>query len=123
MTERCTNCDRPEATEADYEAFGEGEGEHLCWGCCAFMAVDWRRRALVAEALLGCAKHIFAALERQRLAYRRQWGGPDVIKVTDAQGTRLLLEDPRYLMEVAPGTRPIIESALAQRGVGLEELE
>lgn len=52
MVDRCRNCDKPVATEADWEATPEGEGEHMCWGwgtpSCA--SVDWRARALAAEA-------------------------------------------------------------------------
>lgn len=31
MRARCPNCDRPTATDSDYENIPEGEGEHLCW--------------------------------------------------------------------------------------------
>jgi hypothetical protein len=54
LAERCDVCDRPSATEADYDAIPEGEGKHLCWrewdvlGCDA-AAVDWRER-YVAQA-------------------------------------------------------------------------
>lgn len=51
MGEKCERCDKPVATEADWEATPGGEGEHLCWGFCSpsCVAVDWRARALAAE--------------------------------------------------------------------------
>mgnify|MGYP000860329865 CR=1 FL=1 len=49
MNDRCPRCDRPIATDADWTTTPSGEGGHLCWGG-ACPAVDWRKRALVAEA-------------------------------------------------------------------------
>jgi hypothetical protein len=54
--ERCPDCDRPMATRADFENHPEN-CQHcwtLCWreyhdGCVA-PRVDWRARALAAEA-------------------------------------------------------------------------
>lgn len=52
---RCHDCDLPLATQADYDATPEGRGAHLCWrdwnsDRCVHPPVDWRSRALKAEA-------------------------------------------------------------------------
>lgn len=49
---RCVNCDKPEATDADFQAIAPGEGEHLCWAAYGTPceSEDWRSRALEAEA-------------------------------------------------------------------------
>lgn len=31
MSARCHSCDRPLATQADYDTTPDGEGAHLCW--------------------------------------------------------------------------------------------
>ena len=52
--ERCERCDLPRATADDWMRYVGGEGEHLCWADvaspCAGPRVDWRARALAAEA-------------------------------------------------------------------------
>ena len=54
----CPVCDRERATAADLAAYPEGAGAHLCWRnhgnphACDAHAVDWRARALAAEAAL-----------------------------------------------------------------------
>ncbi len=49
--ERCPRCDRPVATQDDYDTIPEGGGEHLCWwdygGQCE--PIDWRARCIAAE--------------------------------------------------------------------------
>lgn len=62
---RCEQCDKQLATEADYNRPGHGDDGDgcecaeccaLCWGdpfVCAQDAVDWRARALAAEARLS----------------------------------------------------------------------
>ena len=57
MTEKecCPDCDKPLADEADNETFSDDGGEHLCWrrfanNTCEGDPVDWRERALKAEA-------------------------------------------------------------------------
>lgn len=52
MTDRCHRCDRPIATQKDWDTIPEGDGEHLCWDSTRCEPVDWRARALVAEAAL-----------------------------------------------------------------------
>lgn len=52
---RCPDCDLPLATQADHDATAEGEGDDLCWRAwagdvCCRTPVDWRARALAAEA-------------------------------------------------------------------------
>lgn len=49
--ERCENCDRPKATDEEYQTIAGGEGEHLCWNAWAARCEpeDWRARALKAE--------------------------------------------------------------------------
>lgn len=52
QVERCHTCDRPKATDEDWKKIPEGQGEHLCWEVpCRDTPVDWRARALVAEAV------------------------------------------------------------------------
>ena len=53
VIENCETCDRPPASDEEWDTISEGEGEHLCWGDCYRYAVDWRARALAAEALLA----------------------------------------------------------------------
>jgi hypothetical protein len=57
--ERCPNCDRPIATEADWaESEGGGECDHwrsLCWQQDDCEPVPWRERALKAEKALATA--------------------------------------------------------------------
>lgn len=58
MTERCPVCDRPKASQDDFDEVPEGAGEELCWGLwdfyqCEMKAVDWRARALAAEVDFG----------------------------------------------------------------------
>lgn len=52
--DRCEHCDRPRSTPEDAERYETGEGAHLCWSIdavhCVGDAVDWRARALAAEA-------------------------------------------------------------------------
>jgi hypothetical protein len=52
--ERCEICDRPVASDEEWDTIPEGEGDHLCWGGmqCSMESVDWRARALKAEAAL-----------------------------------------------------------------------
>ena len=52
---RCPVCDRAVATAEDYDTIPEGHGAHLCWRAwdnrqCDAARVDWRTRALAAEA-------------------------------------------------------------------------
>ncbi len=61
MPDRCHTCDRPLASTEDWEhvkacqdhACTHGVG--LCWGDYACEPVDWRARALKAEAELAAA--------------------------------------------------------------------
>ena len=51
--ERCPECDRTEATEADEQTSAPGERDDLCWrhyqgGQCTGPVVDWRARAIAA---------------------------------------------------------------------------
>jgi hypothetical protein len=49
----CLTCDRREATDHEWRDFHPGERPDLCWGPdgdCRDHAVDWRARALAAEA-------------------------------------------------------------------------
>jgi hypothetical protein len=51
--ERCHHCDRPYPTDEEWEITPEDEREDLCWfpeGCCMMEGVNWRERALKAEA-------------------------------------------------------------------------
>lgn len=52
--ERCPVCDCPKATADDWMQYAGGEGVDLCWADaaspCAGPRVDWRARALAAEA-------------------------------------------------------------------------
>ena len=54
MTDRCEHCNRPIASDEDAARYPPGEGDHLCWTrdpvACVGDAVDWRARALAAEA-------------------------------------------------------------------------
>ena len=56
---RCPTCDLPLPTAAQWETMRGGEGIGLCWADgaakCNGARVDWRGRALAAEALLGAA--------------------------------------------------------------------
>lgn len=65
--QRCAVCDRPAATEDQWSTLLGGEGEDLCWGGaqCAAGAVDWRARALAAEAQAE-AKESLVAVVKER---------------------------------------------------------
>ncbi len=67
----CPDCDFPIAMSADYDTFPYGRSEHLCWRArnndvCMRPAVNWRTRALEAEAALDEAYLDFAALVNER---------------------------------------------------------
>ena len=49
---RCLHCDLPLPTAAQWETMRGGEGVGLCWaaGACRGARIDWRGRALAAEA-------------------------------------------------------------------------
>jgi hypothetical protein len=52
--ERCIVCDRPEATDEEWETVQPGDHADLCWGepTCSEHRVEWRERALAAEKAL-----------------------------------------------------------------------
>lgn len=54
MADRCPICDRPFPTVDQDEFIPAGGTATLCWGGpdCERLAVDWRARALAAEARL-----------------------------------------------------------------------
>lgn len=50
----CTVCDRPVATDEDFDRYRGGEGAHLCWRRwdrlqCENRAVDWHARYVGLE--------------------------------------------------------------------------
>lgn len=54
---RCEDCDKPIAGRAEYDSTPEGGGDEFCWreynsGICQELEIDWRGRALAAEAEL-----------------------------------------------------------------------
>src|SRR5512139_473209 len=58
MINRCQDCDRQLATQADHDTTKEGESQHLCWRdwgdrSCQNPPAAWRYRALVADAALA----------------------------------------------------------------------
>lgn len=68
---RCVNCDRPRATQHDYDTIPGGEGEHLCWADyeSSCEPEDWRERALKAERERDEARAALRTVaERQREA-------------------------------------------------------
>ncbi len=54
--ERCRVCDRPHASEAEWSSTSPGERDDPCCGGCDPIAVDWRSRAIKAEAELSEAR-------------------------------------------------------------------
>lgn len=69
-TDRCPQCDRPLATEADaYHCTMDGGS--LCWSAydgkpCAMPPIDWRARATEAERSLETLRRAFTAGEEAR---------------------------------------------------------
>jgi hypothetical protein len=76
--DRCERCDKPIATDNDWEATPEGEGEGLCWGAASCCAVDWRARAMAAETERDTLRS-----ERDRLLKREEHFA-SVLRVTDS---------------------------------------
>ena len=77
--ERCERCDLPRATADDWMRYVGGEGEHLCWADvaspCAGPRVDWRARALAAEAERDEARRLLAAAGCGELPRCECWCG------------------------------------------------
>ena len=51
--DRCHHCDRPHATDEEWETVEEDTRDDLCWSggrYCCVEGVDWRKLALEAEA-------------------------------------------------------------------------
>jgi len=87
MADRCENCDKSTATQADYDTIPEGDGQHLCWRLwnrhdrCEEPTQDWRGRALAAEY----------ALRALQLAYLDETHGdrdPATVTSDDIRGLR-----------------------------------
>lgn len=92
---RCHSCDRPLATQADYDAHPDGcmcpRCVALCWRAwtteCLGQPVDWRARALKAEAERDAARlaivRVFDAIDQGMLdmvhgeMHREYADGPD----------------------------------------------
>ncbi len=55
VSKRCEVCDRVPASDEEWDTIPEEKGDQLCWGGyqCYTRPVDWRARALAAEALLA----------------------------------------------------------------------
>lgn len=92
MTDRCENCDKPTATQAEYDTIPEGDGQHLCWRSwnhhdrCEEPTADWRARALAAES----------ALHAMRLAYLDDTHGdrdPSTVSAADIKSLREVFKD------------------------------
>jgi hypothetical protein len=86
VNDRCPRCDRPIATDADWTTTPSGEGGHLCWGG-ACPAVDWRKRALVAEAEVDT---LLDAIDAQAAAVRQHDAAQAAIRAADARDAATL---------------------------------
>ena len=131
MGEQCKQCLRPLATKRDWEAYNEGEGEHLCWeppGMCTCnpplsRSQSKRRAAQITHWEDGpdnqgcwadgprhyeCAK---AALELVR------GDGPIVDRIysltSELRAAREVVEAARDLDVAYSGSRKRIKAALA----------
>jgi hypothetical protein len=79
--DRCPDCAHPLATEADYAA--EGNGAHLCWRAwnddhCAYPPVNWRARALAAEAERVACDRVNAAALVTIKRLEKRWDIADI---------------------------------------------
>lgn len=64
---RCPTCDRREATDDEWRTVEPGERPDLCWRdsmACRSLAVNWRARALAAEAELEAARVVVGVARR-----------------------------------------------------------
>ncbi len=66
----CRVCDRPRATQDDFDKIAPGDGAHLCWGAwdegaCYSARVDWYERAMAARAARDAATQAFDDLVAQ----------------------------------------------------------
>lgn len=80
--DRCERCDRPRATDEGWRTYQPGEGEHLCWVSeaerCSGDAIDWRARALAAEARierLATSRYVKALRRYLKVEPARGWMG------------------------------------------------
>ena len=121
---RCPTCDLPLPTAAQWETMRGGEGVGLCWaaGACRGARVDWRGRALAAEALLGAAAR--GKLPRcvtcgDQLA-TRHWPDTvdDVCDVCFAEEVAEAREDGNALDEAACADLPHAAALRAAMGKG-----
>lgn len=134
MVDRCRNCDKPVATEADWEATPEGEGEHLCWGwgtpSCA--SVDWRARALAAEAERDALRELRAvrdaavelvAAERERaeVSYAQRTQSLDDIAAEDRMVAAInrVLKARRALGALVPRGPDTVPTEVAANNAGV----
>lgn len=112
--ERCERCDLPRATADDWMRYVGGEGEHLCWADvaspCAGPRVDWRARALAAEAALA-ADTPDMAVSRGRLA-----GLAEAVRIVRAEASRLRAPRDDTQAEAIVRTRQV---AALERAAGM----
>lgn len=65
--ERCHHCDRPHATDEEWDTVEEDTRDDLCWsggGICIVDGVNWRERALKAEGKCAELEKEVAYLEQ-----------------------------------------------------------
>lgn len=122
---RCPTCDRPVATEADWERhereFADVATPHpfecwcdaMCWakfnGACDGIAVDWRARAMEAErALADSIPSKAVELELVMSGYAR--GIEDAARVAFAFGSPAVTEPlAARIRSLAPAAHPTKE--------------
>ena len=116
---RCPTCDRPRATQTDFDACNDDcscdRCRTLCWSrwnageCCHNEPIDWRARALAAESRAERAEVSLAAAEREQDRWRHgvpiegDYVCPDSLALTEM--TKRAERAEALLKEAEPAVR------------------
>ena len=109
MSDLCGRCTRPLASEEDWERYGEGEGDHLCWygdPTGSLCEVDppadqsWKERAQRAEARLEEARKVFRPFLRELDVLEAEWDVDDCELVVDILEMEVTVGDLRALAKL-----------------------
>jgi len=121
MSERetCANCCRVVGSASDTDlsdkCFVSLSGD--CWQARARTA---ERQRDIAEALLSCVGEVYGLMPDATLHHALYSSGSKWVPMSEALA--LLATNPRELIKLVPECAPIIERALAERNLTLENL-
>lgn len=97
MANLCEHCGYPKATDEDWKTYGEGEGEHLCWGDPAVC----HRRAAEREARQRRIDETARALFVRGYGLEGMYGGEEAARVAYINAEVLESERARRLAEAS----------------------